>query len=112
VEKTLSEYDKFHGKLRSDMITWRTEQELELKNKTINPESSSSQNDRSQNDTLSSQKKKKKLLLRPRELWEVSEFSMTADLDILARLFRVEAYKFSAKPAKMSWIPCDKLNFA
>jgi hypothetical protein len=26
-------------------------------------------------------------------------------------IFRVDAYKFAAnKPAKMSWIPCDRLN--
>jgi hypothetical protein len=110
VEKTLLEYNKFHDKLRSDLIAWRREQEQQEKNKTINPESSSSQND-SSSSQLSLQKKKKKLLVRPRELWEVSELSTTADLDILARLFRLETYKFAAnKAAKMSWIPRDRLN--
>ena len=110
VEKTLLEYNKFHDKLRSDLIAWRREQEQQEKNKTINPESSSSQND-SSSSQLSLQKKKKKLLVRPRELWEVSELSTTADLDILARLFRLETYKFvSNKAAKMSWIPRDRLN--
>ena len=33
-------------------------------------------------------------------------------MDILARLFRLETYKFGAnKSAKMSWIPRDRLNF-
>jgi hypothetical protein len=69
------------------MRAWRTEheQEQELRNKTISPESSSINNDSS-----SSQKKKKKLLVCPLEFWEVSDKFTTTDLDILARLFSLE----------------------
>jgi hypothetical protein len=106
VTKTLADYEKFQDKLQSDMRAWRTEHEQELRNMTISPESLSINN-----DSLSLPKKKRKLLVRPRELWEVSDESTTADLDILARLFRLEAYRFAAnKPAKMSWIPRDRLN--
>jgi hypothetical protein len=104
VEKALMDYDKFQNQLRLDTIAWRAEQEEEKKNNVNNQLLSST------NESSSARKKKKKLV-RPTELWELTDVSTTAQLDILARLFRIETYKFGAnKPAKMSWIPRDRLN--
>jgi hypothetical protein len=76
------DYDKFQNQLRLDTIAWRAEQEEEKKNNVNNQLLSST------NESSSARKKKKKLV-RPTELWELTDVSTTAQLDILARLLQI-----------------------
>jgi hypothetical protein len=105
VGKTVSEYEGFQDQLRMDLIAWRAQQEIEEREKNNN------NNNNGYDPSQNKNKKKKKVVPKPTKLWQVSDKSTVADLDLLAKVLRLDGYTFAAnKSTKILWIPRDKLN--
>jgi hypothetical protein len=111
VKKTLCEYDGFQEQFRLELKKWQEQQDIEVREKNIENNSNEEESSQKNKNNNSSNNKKKRSVAKPTELWEVSEKSRVADLDLLAKVLRLDGYKFAAnKSTKILWIPRDKLN--